>query len=57
VHGAPAAARIADIPGDVVVAGQVRAEWGLHLIDASLVMGNLIAVVRDEAAVYSRTKR
>ena len=57
MHGAPTAARTADIPGDVVVAGPVRAEWGLHLIDASLVMGNLIAVVRDEAAACGRTKR
>jgi len=57
VHGDPAAARTADIPGDVIVAGQVRADWGLHLIDASLFMGNLLAIVRDEAAAYGRAKR
>jgi hypothetical protein len=57
VHGDPAAARTADIPGDVVVAGEVRAEWGLHLIDASLFIGNLIGIVRDEAAAYNRKKR
>jgi hypothetical protein len=57
VHGEPASARTADIPGDVVVGGEVQADWGLHLIDASLFMGNLIAIVRDQAAAYGRGKR
>ncbi|HEY6176488.1 MAG TPA: DUF3089 domain-containing protein, partial [Kofleriaceae bacterium] len=56
VHGDPASARTADIPGDVVAVGQVHPEWGLHLIDASLFMGNLLGIVRDEAAAYARTK-
>jgi hypothetical protein len=57
VHGEPGSARTAEIPGDVVVGGQVQADWGLHLIDASLFMGNLIAIVRDQAAAYGRGKR
>jgi hypothetical protein len=57
VHGDAGSARTADIPGDVVVGGQVRADWGLHLIDASLFMGNLLAIVRDQAAAYARAKR
>ncbi|HEX3757556.1 MAG TPA: DUF3089 domain-containing protein [Kofleriaceae bacterium] len=56
VHGEPGSPRASEIPGDVMVGGQVRAEWGLHLIDASLFMGNLLAIVRDEAAAYSRGK-
>jgi pimeloyl-ACP methyl ester carboxylesterase len=56
VHGEPGSARTPDIPGDVVVGGQVRADWGLHLIDAGLFIGNLIAIVRDEAAAYARGK-
>jgi len=56
VHGDPASPRTSDIPGDVVTAGQVRADWGLHLVDASLFMGNLVAIVRDEAAAYQRAK-
>ena len=56
VHGEPGSARTSDIPGDVVVGGQVQADWGLHLIDASLFMGDLIAIVRDQAAVYGRGK-
>jgi hypothetical protein len=56
VHGDPKSARTADIPGDVVVAGQVRGEWGLHLIDVHLFMGNLITIVRDQTAAYLRQK-
>jgi hypothetical protein len=56
VHGEPGSARTSDIPGDVVVGGQVQADWGLHLIDASLFMGDLIAIVRDQAAAYGRGK-
>lgn len=56
VHGEPGSARTADIPGDVMVGGQVQADWGLHLIDASLFMGNLIGIVRDQAAAYGRGK-
>jgi len=56
VHGEAGSARTADIPGDVVVNGQVLADWGLHLIDVSLFMGNLVAIVRDQAAAYRRAK-
>lgn len=56
VHGDPSSPRTSDIPGDVVVGGNVRADWGLHLIDASLFMGNLIAIVRDQGAAYGRAK-
>jgi hypothetical protein len=57
VHGDPKSPRSADIPGDVVVAGQVRSEWGLHLIDVNLFMGNLIQIVRDQTTSYLREKR
>jgi hypothetical protein len=56
VHAEPGAARTADIPGDVVVNGDVQPAWGLHLVDAHLFMGNLIAIVRDQAAAYARAK-
>jgi hypothetical protein len=56
VHGDPGSARTADVPGDVVAGGQVRAEWGLHLVDASLFMGNLVTIVRDQAAAYGRAR-
>src|SRR5271168_5333411 len=36
----------------VVVNGQVLQDWGLHLIDANLTMGNLLSVVGDETKAY-----
>ena len=56
LHPTAGSPRTADIPGDVLVGGDVLAEWGLHLIDASLFMGNLIGIVREEAAAYTRKK-
>jgi hypothetical protein len=52
VHGDPAGPRTTDIPGDVVIAGQVHPEWGLHLIDVSMAMGNLVDIVRQQAKAY-----
>jgi hypothetical protein len=54
VHPTPGGARTNDISGDVVVNGQVLEDWGLHLIDANLTMGNLLAIVADESKVYLR---
>jgi DUF3089 family protein len=52
VHGNPADPRTDDIVGDVQVNGQVLADWGLHLIDVNLAMGNLINIVRDQSKAY-----
>ena len=52
VHGNPADPRTDDIVGDVVSNGQVQADWGLHLIDVNLAMGNLIDVVRQQSKAY-----
>lgn len=52
VHGNPADARTDDITGDVVREGKLMPEWGLHLIDVNLGIGNLIDVVRDQAKAY-----
>jgi hypothetical protein len=57
VHPTPGGARTNDISGDVVVNGQVLQDWGLHLIDANLTMGNLVAIVGDETKAYSRAPR
>ena len=55
VHGDPAGPRASDIVGDVVVNGQVLPEWGLHLIDANLAMGNLIEIVGRQSQAYLST--
>lgn len=51
-HGNPADPRADDIVGDVVVNGQVQADWGLHLIDVHLAIGNLIDIVREQSKAY-----
>jgi hypothetical protein len=52
VHPDPNGLRANQIAGDVVVDGKVQADWGLHLIDANLAMGNLIEIVRAETKSY-----
>jgi hypothetical protein len=52
VKGNPADPRTDNIVGDVVVNGNVQADWGLHLIDAHLAMGNLIDIVHQQSKAY-----
>lgn len=52
VHGNPKDPRTDDIGGDVVANGQVQANWGLHLIDVNLAMGNLVEIVNKQAKTY-----
>ena len=40
------------INGDVVVTGEVRPLWGLHLIDMHLAMGNLVNIVSNQSAQW-----
>jgi hypothetical protein len=52
INADPASPRTSEIPGDVIVGGAVLKDWGLHLIDANLFMGNLVDVVGDEAKAW-----
>ena len=52
VDGGQSGPRVHDIPGDIVVGGKVFKDWGLHLIDANLAMGNLVDIVRDEGRAW-----
>jgi Protein of unknown function (DUF3089) len=52
VNGNPKDPRTDDIGGDVVANGQVQANWGLHLIDVNLAMGNLVDIVNKQAKTY-----
>ncbi len=56
VHGDPADPRVDDITGDVVIGGQVQADWGLHLIDVHLAIGNLIDIVGQESKAFLGAK-
>jgi hypothetical protein len=53
VNAAPGDPRTDTIEGDVVGAdGKISEDWGLHLIDANLEMGNLVDVVGQESKAY-----
>lgn len=52
VNADPADPRTDDIRGDVQFGKQVAAEWGLHLIDMNLVMGDLVAVVGAQTRTW-----
>jgi hypothetical protein len=57
VHADSAAVRANDIVGDVVVGGQVMKEWGLHLVDMQLAIGNLAWIVGEESRAYLGRRR
>jgi hypothetical protein len=46
VHGDPDGPRVDDIPGDLTP------EWGLHLVDVNLVMGDIVNQVSAQADTY-----
>jgi pimeloyl-ACP methyl ester carboxylesterase len=52
VNKSEADARTGDIHGEVVVAGQVRREWGLHTVDMSLAQGNLIQIFAQQSKAW-----
>ncbi|WP_082769630.1 DUF3089 domain-containing protein [Caulobacter sp. CCH9-E1] len=52
INADPADPRADDIGGDIAVAGVVLKDWGLHLIDVNLAMGDLVALVDRQAAAY-----
>jgi hypothetical protein len=49
--------RTDEIAGDVVVNGNVYADWGLHLIDMHLTMGNLLSLVDSQAKAWAAKVR
>jgi hypothetical protein len=51
VHGDPSDLRIDDIGGDLTP------EWGLHLVDANVAMGDLVAVARSQAKAFRGGRR
>jgi hypothetical protein len=57
VHGDPKDARVDEITGDVIANGKVQENWGLHLIDVNLAMGNLVDVVGQEAKAYLKSAK
>jgi len=56
VHGDPNDPRVDDIGGDIGAAGNVLANWGLHLVDVNLAMGNLLDIVGQQTKTYLAKK-
>ena len=52
VNGNSSDPRTDDISGDILTAGVVQANWGLHLIDVNVAMGNLVDVAGQQAKAY-----
>ena len=52
VHGNPSDPRTDDIIGDLAANGQVLADWGLHLVDVNLGMGNLVEIVGQQSKAW-----
>ncbi|HEX4949223.1 MAG TPA: DUF3089 domain-containing protein [Blastocatellia bacterium] len=57
VNANPEDPRTDDIVGDVVTNGQVQANWGLHLIDVNVAMGNLVEIVGQQAKAYLKKRK
>ena len=57
VHGNPRDPRTDEIVGDVVANGQVQANWGLHLIDVNVAMGNLVEIVGEQSKAYLKNRK
>ena len=56
VNGNPSDPRVDDIIGDIGLGNNVLANWGLHLVDVNLVMGNLLDIVGAQAKAYAAKK-
>jgi hypothetical protein len=52
VNGNPQDPRVDDIVGDIGAGANVAANWGLHLVDVNLAMGNLVDIVKQQARAY-----
>jgi hypothetical protein len=52
VNANPADPRTDTIVGDVVVGGTMLKDWGLHLIDMPVEMGNLVSISEYQAAAW-----
>jgi hypothetical protein len=52
VHGDSAEPRTDNIVGDLGRGDQVQAEWGLHLVDFNIAMGNLVEIVEQQGKAW-----
>jgi Protein of unknown function (DUF3089) len=57
IHADPASPRAHDIGGDLMINGTILADWGLHLIDMNLAMGNLVDIVAHQSTKYEASTK
>ena len=57
VNADPGDARTDTIVGDVTVGGNILRDWGLHLLDMPVTMGNLVALSGTQAAAWQAGQR
>ena len=57
VHGDPADPRTDNIRGDLGVGNQILTDWGLHLIDVNLGMGDLVDIVNQQSRAWRAKAR
>ena len=50
VHGDPSDDRVDDIVGDIT------SQWGLHLVDVNLAMGDLVGIVQEQTASWQERR-
>jgi hypothetical protein len=50
VHGDPSDDRVDDIVGDITP------QWGLHLVDVNLAMGDLVQIVQEQTAAWEERR-
>ena len=53
VNAVPSDPRTDEISGDVVNEGKVDTNWGLHVVDVNIAMGDLLNVARAQAKTYA----
>ena len=54
VNAVPSDPRADNIAGDLGAGTQILTDWGLHLIDVNLGMGNLVEIVRQQSRAWRK---
>lgn len=57
VNGNPADPRTDDIFGDLSTAGRVLPEWGLHLLDVDIALGDLVDIVAQQSRGWAASHK
>jgi hypothetical protein len=55
VNGNPSGRRTDEIIGDLRAGAGIQANWGLHLVDFNVAMGDLVAIVGQQAKAWAKS--